>query len=36
MVPGSRPALIGAIGLVAVGRQLVYSTFFAVLQRTRT
>jgi len=34
MVPASPAAFVGAIALVAVGRQFVYSTFFAQLQRT--
>ena len=34
MIPGSDTTLTAAIGLVAVGRQFVYSTFFAQLQRT--
>lgn len=34
MVPHSPAALAAGIGLVAVGRQFVYSTFFARLQRT--
>ena len=34
MVPDSSLALHAAIGLVAVGRQFVYSTFFATLQRS--
>jgi MFS family permease len=33
LLPNSRVALWGAMALVAVGRQFVYSTFFAQLQR---
>jgi len=33
LVPHSRPALLGAMCCVAVGRQFVYSTFFSELQR---